>query len=175
MLNSSLHIGVGSLNPAKLKAVEAAFDLLDKDFSVDGIFVQSGVSAQPMSDSETLYGSIHRAKQVLEQGNYNIGVGLEGGVDETAAGMVLCNWCAMIDRNGQLGIGAGVRLLLHHDLAEKIRQGHELGDVIDGYTGQKNVRRGEGTIGILTNGRISRSQMFRDAVICAYASLQPTD
>lgn len=165
-------IAVGSTNPAKLSAVQEAFKRLGIQHSIVSSSAPSGVSDQPKSDGETLHGAINRAKHVVRQGHVRLGVGLEGGVDETSCGMVLCNWCAIVDEQGSMGIGAGVRILLPTKLADEIRRGHELGDAIDVYTGQSDVRKGEGTIGILTNGLISRSQMFQDAVICAYTSMK---
>lgn len=167
-----MQIAVGSTNPAKQKATKWAFDLIGIEHSIVGIDVPSGVSSQPLSDEETLQGAINRAQATLGAGAYDLGIGLEGGVLETEHGMMLCNWCAIASReDGRLAIGGGVRILLPDAIARGVRVGIELGTMIDEWAGSTGISKGEGTIGILTQGKISRAQMFRDSVICAYSRL----
>lgn len=167
-----MNIGIGSKNQAKIEAVVQAFAQLNQPAHVKGVDALSGVSSQPMTDRETLEGAINRARWTLKAEPFDLAIGLEGGVDETPMGMILCNWCAIVDNHGSIGIGGGVRILVPDDIADQIREGKELGDVIDQFAGGHNIRNGEGTIGILTGGQISRSQMFRDSIICAMSSLR---
>ncbi|MFB5189332.1 inosine/xanthosine triphosphatase [Alicyclobacillus fastidiosus] len=164
-----VQIAIGSKNPAKIQAVTTAFDLMDIDARVEGVDVPSGVSAQPMSNEETMQGAVNRAKRTLLAGEFDYGIGLEGGVQETSYGLMLCNWAAVADRDGLVSVGAGVQIMLPDAVAEEIRGGRELGEVIDEWAGGHDISKGEGTIGILTQGQINRSQMFRDAIICAFA------
>lgn len=151
-------IGIGSKNPAKIKAVKRLCDPLG--FEVLAVDVPSGVSDMPMSDEETKQGAIHRAKAVLDVSQADFGVGLEGGVMDIGGSMYLCNWGAFAHRDGHIYTASGARIVLEEALAEGVRSGKELGDVIDAYTSKKDVRKGEGTIGIMTNGRITRDDMF---------------
>lgn len=164
-----LRVAVGSHNPAKIEAARAAFRQLHLPVLVTGHDAPSGVSSQPFSDEETLSGALNRAKKVLTLTACDFGIGLEGGVIETAHGMLLCNYAVIATRDGNIGIGGGVRVALPNKVAEQVRGGSELGDVIDAWHGGKDIRRGDGTIGILTRGQITRSQMFRDAILCALA------
>ncbi|WP_236687384.1 DUF84 family protein, partial [Geobacillus sp. ZGt-1] len=59
---------------------------------------------------------------------------------------------------------AGARLALPPDVGTGIEAGRELGDVMEAYTGRRNVRRKEGAVGVLTNGRVDRSAMFSHIV-----------
>ncbi|GMA60920.1 inosine/xanthosine triphosphatase [Alicyclobacillus fastidiosus] len=162
-------IAVGSKNPAKIRAVAMAFDQMGIAAQMDGVNAPSGVSDQPFSNEVTMQGAVNRAKRALLDGEFDYGVGLEGGVEETAYGLMLCNWAAIAGKDGAVSVGAGVQILLPTEVAEEIRRGRELGEVIDEWAGGHDISKGEGTIGILTQGHISRSQMFRDAVICAFA------
>lgn len=166
-----LKIGVGSRNPAKVNAVKEAFESMGFEIEVEGVDVESQVSEQPFSDDETIQGAINRANNVLMKVDkaFDYGVGLEGGVVETDYGTFLCNWGAVVDKEGNKGVGGGVRIQLPNYFIEKLHMGHELGDIIDQVTGLEDVKKKEGTIGILTNQHITRSQMFRDVVISAYA------
>ena len=79
-----MNIAVGSLNPVKLAAVEEAFSIVwpDTVWDVIGVAVISGVSAQPMSDIESIKGAINRAKISITELEADYGVGLEGGLQK---------------------------------------------------------------------------------------------
>ena len=75
----------------------------------------------------------------------------------------------MVNQKGEIGIGGGHRLQLPEEVAIKLRAGNELGDIIDQWSGGTNIRRREGTIGVLTHNHITRAKMFEDVVICSFA------
>jgi inosine/xanthosine triphosphatase len=153
-----MKIIIGSNNPAKVAAVKNAFHYQQTEFlSLD---IPSGVSEQPFSDEETIKGAINRAVGALKRGNGDIGIGLEGGVQESAHGLLLCNWGALASKNMDPIIAGGARFPLPHEIADRLRAGEELGPVMDDYAKKENVRKNEGAVGIFTNGLINRSEMF---------------
>ncbi|WP_339062157.1 inosine/xanthosine triphosphatase [Tepidibacillus marianensis] len=167
-----IRVGVGSKNPAKIEAVRFAFETMGYKVELVGFDVPSGVSEQPFSDEETIRGAMNRAKAVMENLkdiNLDYAVGLEGGVVETPYGFFLCNWGAVMNPAGELGIGGGQRVQLPEIIVKGLQNGKELGDLIDPITGKDNVRKKEGTIGVLTQNHITRSAMFKDVVICSFA------
>lgn len=156
-----MQIAVGTLNQAKVKAVENVFP----DAEVISCDVSSNVSKQPFSDEETIRGAINRAKNALRKINADLGIGLEGGVTETAYGLMLCNWGALVLRGGDEPIIAGgARILLPPAVAARLRKGQELGSVMDDFCKRENIRIHEGAIGIFTNGEIDRSGMYTHIV-----------
>ncbi|UOE92015.1 inosine/xanthosine triphosphatase [Alkalihalobacillus sp. LMS39] len=164
-----LSIGVGSTNPTKCNAVEQAFTHFQLSCTVKGMDVSSGVSPQPLSDEETIAGALNRAKSVMEMGIFDYAIGLEGGVQETTYGMFLCNWGAVVNKAGEESIGGGVRILLPEQIAISIKEGYELGIIMDKWTGGTEISKKQGAIGVLTKGTISRTIMFRDVVTCAFS------
>jgi inosine/xanthosine triphosphatase len=153
-----MKIIIGSKNPAKINAVKNSFSQQEAEFiSFD---IPSGVKAQPFSDEETIEGAINRAVGGLNQGNGDIGIGLEGGVHETSHGLLLCNWGAIATHNMEPIIAGGARFLLPEEVAARLRMGEELGPVMDDYAKMKNVRKHEGAVGIFTNGMVNRMEMF---------------
>lgn len=168
-----LRVAVGSKNPAKIEAVRAAFQLLGHAVEVTGLEVESGVAAQPFSDEDTIQGAVNRAKAVLAHklpnGPFDYGVGLEGGVVESPFGLFIVNWGAVVDANGTVGIGGGHRLQLPERIAGRLREGEELGTAIDDLIGRRDIKKNEGTIGVLTGNLVTRQTMFRDVVVCAFA------
>ncbi|WP_066063400.1 DUF84 family protein [Neobacillus soli] len=153
-----MRIIIGSKNPAKITAVKNSFYQDEAEFiSLD---IPSGVSNQPFSDEETIRGAINRAAGALKHGNGDIGIGLEGGVHETSHGLLLCNWGALATNEAEPIIAGGARFLLPVEVAARLRDGEELGSVMDDYAKMKNVRKHEGAVGIFTNGVINRMEMF---------------
>lgn len=171
------NIAVGSSNPAKIESVHLAMDQLGIQAIISGNEVQSGVSQQPLSDNETIQGALNRAKSLrsLEEGNFfDYLIGLEGGIVETPFGMFVCNWGVVINREEKIGIGGGLRVQIPFHIAEKVREGTELGKVLGDFYGDQEIKNSKGMIGILTNNQINRSLVFRDVVICAFSSLSQT-
>jgi inosine/xanthosine triphosphatase len=153
-----MKIIIGSKNPAKNQAVKYAFQ--EGAFEFISIDISSGVNEQPFSDEETIKGAINRAVNALKQGEGDIGIGLEGGVQETSHGLLLCNWGALASKDFEPIIAGGARILLPEEIAARLRAGEELGPVMDDYAKMKNVRKHEGAIGIFTDGVINRIEMF---------------
>lgn len=153
-----MKIIIGSKNPAKIGAVKNFFQAENTEFvSLD---IPSGVNEQPFSDEETIQGAVNRAMNALKDGKGDIGIGLEGGVQETSHGLMLCNWGALAANDMAPLVAGGARVLLPDEIANRLRAGEELGPVMDEYAKVQNVRKTEGAIGIFTNGKINRKDMF---------------
>ncbi|TRM12988.1 DUF84 family protein [Lentibacillus cibarius] len=159
-----MNIIVGSNNPAKIAAVT---DIFSQD-KITGIQAPSQVSAQPFSDAETRLGAINRATYCLQEASGDIGVGLEGGVMYVNNGLYLCNWGALVTKNNNVFTASGARILLPSEIENELNEGVELGDVMDAYAKRQDVRKKEGAIGIFTNERISRKEMFVHVVKLLY-------
>lgn len=156
--NIILKIIIGSKNPAKITAVKNAFQHPEAEFIP--LDVPSGVNEQPFSDEETIKGAMNRAVEALRLGNGDIGIGLEGGVQETSHGLLICNWGALACIGKEPIIAGGARFLLPEEIAIRLRAGEELGPVMEDFAKQKNVRKHEGAVGIFTNGEVNRVEMF---------------
>ncbi|WP_175639930.1 DUF84 family protein [Metabacillus schmidteae] len=156
-----MKIAIGTKNPTKVNAVNKAFSsfIEAKFISTD---VPSNVSAQPLTDLETLTGAINRAKNALEAEGADLGVGLEGGLIKTDFGYFLCNWGAIYVKDQEPIVASGARIVVPDEIGELVFSGRELGDVMDMYAKKKNVRHNEGAIGIFTNGIVDRTTMFKE-------------
>jgi inosine/xanthosine triphosphatase len=153
-----MFVAIGSNNPAKISAVRQGF----KDYSCTFIpvAVSSGVSDQPFSDDETIRGAVNRAISAAAEAGADIGVGLEGGVQQTEHGLFLCNWGALVLKGSQPIIAGGARIPLPQVIAGRLISGEELGPVMDDYARKQNVRKKEGAVGVFTNGKVDRAEMF---------------
>lgn len=160
-----MHIGVGSRNPVKRRAVEQVFS----DATVESVAVASGVSEQPTGHAETVRGAENRARAVLDTGDYDYGVGLEGGVAEFDGtdGLYLVMWAAVTDGE-RVGHGAGPSIELPTHVAERLRAGEELGPVMDDILGTDDIAKKEGAAGALSGGHLDRASALGSAVAGAF-------
>jgi inosine/xanthosine triphosphatase len=159
---SRKQVVIGSKNQAKIQAVVSVFE--EQDIDIVSLETDSGVSDQPFSDEETIEGAINRAKYSLKKSTADLGIGLEGGVVETKHGLFLCNWGAMVTKQSDLFIAGGARIPLPEAVAKELRQGKELGPIMDEFTKKAGIRKKEGAIGVFTNEKINRADMFTHIV-----------
>ncbi|NLC94508.1 MAG: DUF84 family protein [Bacilli bacterium] len=150
----NVKIIVGSTNHVKVQAIANVF----ANYEVTGMEIDSKVSAQPMTDQETIKGAINRAIGAKRYGD--IGIGLEGGVQQTMYGLLLVNYGALVDEEYNLYIAGGARILLPNDVAKEIYLGKELGDIMDQYCHKIGVKHDEGAVGVFTNNFVKRQEMF---------------
>lgn len=160
-------ISIGSKNPVKIAAVENVVKKIWPDVEIIAVEVSHGISEQPTSDDEAIEGATNRAKLSLQKTNADLGIGLEGCTIDTKYGMFLSGWVVAVDKNGEVGIGCGGRLLLPEKVASEVRNGKELGPVMDEFVGDHNTKQKQGAVGILTNGLIPRTAAFEKSVTYA--------
>jgi inosine/xanthosine triphosphatase len=159
-----MKILVGSLNPVKISSVEEAFLKYFKNISVEGIGVNSGVSAQPIND-ETYTGAQNRAKKLKEINNsQNLGaeffVGIEGGITKQFGRWFAFGCFCIIDRNNFIGFGNSPYFELPDIIVKKLLNGMELGDVMDEILNKQNTKQKHGAIGFFTNGVMNRKELY---------------
>lgn len=162
---------VGSTNTPKIAAVRSVILTRWPGASIVPVAVASDVSEQPWGAEETAAGARHRAVAAQKQIGADLGVGLEGGVEEGPGGLYVCGWAAIVTVDGRWGLASSGRALLPPELALELRSGVELGVAIDRWAGRHGVRHDVGTIGILTDGLIQRHEAFAEAIKLAMASV----
>ena len=159
-----MFIAIGTKNKAKTAAVEGVAAQYFKSCTFTHISVPSGVAEQPFSDAETRQGAINRAVHALEATGADVGFGLEGGVYELNGMMYCCNWGAVALQDGTIISSSGASFVLPEEIAVKLRNGEELGPVMDVFTKTKDIRHHAGAIGIFTEGLVDRQAMFEHIV-----------
>ncbi|KAB1192160.1 inosine/xanthosine triphosphatase [Haloferax sp. MBLA0076] len=168
-----MDIAVGSGNPVKRRAVERAVP----HASVAAVAVESGVSEQPVGHDETLSGAVTRARRAFDSGDYDLGVGIEGGVaavpssDDSEDELYLIMWAAVTDGE-RIGRGAGPTFPLPDRIADRIRAGEELGPVMDEVLGTEDIAKNEGAAGAFSEGRITRTDALESAVTAALSPIR---
>jgi inosine/xanthosine triphosphatase len=160
---------VGSTNPAKVEAVRRILGKLAPGCALDAIEVPSGVSAMPLGEAAVRAGAEARARAALERTGADVAFGLEGGAILEDHDAWLTGHVVAVTREGKLGEAAWGRMLLPRVAVERLREGEELGDIIDDLFARKESKRQAGAIGILTDGAMSRTDAFAYLVAMACA------
>ncbi len=160
-----MDVAIGSENPVKVNAVERVCHGAE----TTALGVDSGVPEQPWGRAETVEGADNRAAAALSAVDADYGVGIEGGVAErdSPAGLWLVMWAAVTDGT-TTHFGAGPSIRLPDAVAERLRDGEELGPVLDDELGREELGTQEGAIGVYTAGRVSRTDALADAVAGAF-------
>ncbi len=163
-------ITVASQNPVKLRAALNAFQRMFPalDFAVQGAAVDSGVGDQPRSRAETMAGARNRARNARQsQPASDFWVGIEGGIEDSPAGMTCCARVHVINRAGKIGLGQTAVFYLPMEVAQLVRAGLELGHADDQVFGRENSKQENGAIGLLTDDVVDREAYYTHAVIMA--------
>ena len=162
-------IVVASTNPVKVQAAQQGYALIfpDAPLTATGINVPSGVSDQPMTDTETLQGAFNRARAAQAAlPDASLWMGIEGGCEEQHGAMFVFAWVVALnhERVGKARTGA---LELPHEVAALVRQGVELGEADDRVFGRSNSKQQNGAVGLLTGDVIDRRAYYTHAVALA--------
>lgn len=163
-------VAVGSTNPTKIDPVTEIFSHHFKNVKVKGVSVPSGVEEQPLSDDETYLGALNRAKNALKAvKGAKYGVGIEGGLHKFSYGWFERSLIVIVDRKGEIGIGASGGLMLPKTIIVKILQGKSLEQSIDEIFDTNKIGQGVGAYGVFTKGVISRAEGVKHGVAFALA------
>ena len=164
---------IGSTNPVKLGSVQEAFATV---FGSDGKFdfityaALSGVSDQPMNQEETKQGAENRAAACLrEYPDASYGVGLEGGLEQMAGKYWVMAWMCVMSNEGGKGFGRTATFQLPPAVGRLIDEGYELGTANDMVFGETNSKKKGGAVGLITDNKLTRQSVYRDAMIFALA------
>lgn len=169
-----MKIVVASKNPAKLGAVEQAFNVLlpDKTLQIEGLAIDSGVKEQPDSDVETRTGAINRARKARKaQPEADYWIGLEGGLEHCADRWLASAWMAVIDQRGRLGLARTPTLPLPPAVEALLEEGLELGEANDRIFATHNSKQKGGAFGLLTDGRMTRGGVYAQTIELAMIPL----
>mgnify|MGYP001251728750 CR=1 FL=1 len=163
-----MKVVVGSKSKIKLQVVEQVFT---KEFSeslieVAGCHAESGVSDQPMGLEETKEGAKNRAlhsKEQIPEADY--WVGIEGGLVAVDSNLYCVAWMCIISKQEKMSLSHTASFLIPSEVAKKIKSGQELSDAANEVLGSESSNRD--TIGILTDGEITRVEYYTQALTLA--------
>lgn len=120
-----------------------------------------------MSDSETILGAktrVNNARKARPDADFWVGV--EGGIQIRDTEMETFAWI-VVESPNRGGKARTASFFLPPQVAELINQGMELGKADDIVFGHQNSKQKNGAVGLLTGDIITRTSLYRPAVILA--------
>jgi inosine/xanthosine triphosphatase len=172
-----MKIHIGTKSPVKIQAImELApqYEIL-KDAIFESFKAESGVSDQPMSLEETIRGAKNRAKAVFEDSDLSFGI--ESGlmaVPETKTGYMNASICAIYDgKEYHLGLASGFEYPKEVTRLA-VEKGLEMSHAFKaaGLTNKDKIGHAEGSIGLMTKGRLNSEEYYKQAVMTALIHLE---
>ena len=161
---------IASKNPVKIDSIYAGFTKMFKDeiFEIEGLSVDSQVSAQPMGEEETLTGAknrVNNASVLSPKADYWIGI--EGGSKIVGEGMETFAWVVIKSKDGKVSQGRTASFYLPKEIVALVKTGIELGEADDMVFKRSNSKQSNGAVGILTGDVLTRADYYETAVILA--------
>ena len=168
---------IGSQNPVKINAVRTGFESVFEGMNMEfvGVNISSGVSDQPFGEEETLQGAKNRVKHAYEAyPDASFWVGIEGGVVVLEDIMYGFAWIVVRGESPTIsypknfiGKARSAAFMLPLAVQKMVERGIELGSANDQYFGTHASKQGAGAIGLLTENRVTREELYLPAVIMA--------
>lgn len=158
---------VASLNPVKVNSVLSAFSRYFPELEVEGVQNSLQIPLQPLNE-ESFKGAEMRASHIFEsQKGFDFYVGIEGGIIEIFGKWFSFGVVCISNSYGVKSFGTSVLFPIPAAVVEEVKNGKELGEIIDSLEGKKDTKKQGGAISFLTSGVLTREKIYTDAVISA--------
>lgn len=168
-----MKILMGTKNPGKIEGTKNAFSRYFKDIEIEGISVDSEVSAQPVNE-EIFQGAKNRVKNLRKYAKENnieadYYVATEAGITNSLGDWIDINAAVVENADGYQSVGTSQGFPIPDRYIKEIID-TELGKVMDRLFEGKELAKGKGGIYNLTHNRVSRLDLTEGAVIMALTS-----
>ena len=165
-----MRILMGTKNQGKIEGVKKAFERYFENIEIEGIAVDSEVSAQPIN-KEIIVGARNRVKNVKEYAKeHNLEadyfVASEAGITNLLDDWIDINAVVIENKEGKQSVGTSQGFPIDEKYIDEITS-TELGKVMDKIFKGHGLNTGKGGISILTHDEISRIDLTENACMMA--------
>ena len=165
-----MKILIGTKNPGKIEGARLAFEKYFENVQIEGISVESEVSAQPVN-KEIFQGAKNRIKNLKKYAKQNnlkadYYIASEAGITDLLGEWIDINAVVIEDAEGYQSVGTSQGFQIPQKYVQEIKE-TELGKVMDKIFDKQQLGQGKGGINFLTRGEISRIQLTKDAFLMA--------
>lgn len=165
-----MRILMGTKNQGKIEGVKRAFERYFENIEIEGIAVDSEVSAQPIN-KEIIVGARNRVKNVKEYAKeHNLEadyyVASEAGITNLLDDWIDINVVVIENKEGKQSVGISQGFPIDEKYIDEITS-TELGKVMDKIFKAHGLNTGKGGISILTHDEISRIDLTENACMMA--------
>ena len=168
-----MKILMGTKNPGKIEGARQAFEKYFENIEIEGIPVESDVSAQPVNE-EIFQGAKNRVKNLKNYAKQNnlkadFYVASEAGITNSLGDWIEINAVVIEDSKGFQSVGTSQGFPIPEKYVQEIIE-TELGKVMDKIFEKQNLGKGKGGISLLTKGEVSRIELTKNAFVMALIS-----
>ena len=168
-----MKILMGTKNPGKIEGARQAFEKYFENVEIEGIPVESDVSAQPVNE-EIFQGAKNRVKNLKNYAKQNnlkadFYVASEAGITNSLGDWIEINAVVIEDSKGFQSVGTSQGFPIPEKYVKEIIE-TELGKVMDKIFEKQNLGKGKGGISLLTKGEVSRIELTKNAFVMALIS-----
>lgn len=143
-----------------------------EQFEFVAVKSESGVPEQPMND-ETLEGALNRLTFIRKKHpEADFWISQEGGIFTEGNDMYTQAWIVIGNNEGHLTKSSTVGFRLPSKIVVDIKNGNELGEATDTFFVSQNSKHGLGAIGHITDGVITREDLYVQPAIIALSELK---
>lgn len=165
-----MKILMGTKNPGKIEGAKLAFEQYFENVEIQGISVDSEVSDQPVN-KEILLGAKNRVKNIkryAEDNNIEADyyIASEAGITNSLGEWIDINAAVIEDKTGLQSVGISQGFQIPEKYIDEIIE-TELGKVMDKIFSENGLNKGKGGISILTQDKISRIDLTKNAFTMA--------
>lgn len=165
-----MKILIGTKNPGKIEGAKQAFEKYFENVEIEGVNVESNVGNQPINE-EIMQGAKNRVRNLRKyaeehniQADYYIAS--EAGITNSFGEWMDFNIAVVENDNGEQSVGSSAGFQIPDKYISEIIE-TELGKVMDKIFSGNELSKGNGGIGNLTKGEISRIELTSQAFIMA--------
>lgn len=153
-----MKILVGTTNQDKINIVRDFFKNKGCGYEVVSVEVESAINEQPLDQETTINGSINRAMNAVKSGlQYDLSLGLEGGLVLINGFYHLVCAVSVIDKEGNIYTGISKKLPLPKDVSKRIKNSGHFHVAIREFKTTPNNKK-------LVQELINREQSFKQAI-----------
>lgn len=165
-----MKILIGTNNPGKVEGAKQAFEKFYENVHVDGVFVTSGVSEEPVND-EIYQGAKNRVDNLIKYAkennvNADFFIGVESGITNRLGKWCIIQIAVIKDKDGYESFGTGPAFPVPDKYVDEIIE-TDLGIVMNKIFKGNGLKNEKGGIAHLTNDVITRYDLTREAFIMA--------
>ncbi len=165
-----MKILMGTQNPGKIEGAKQAFEKYFETIQIEGVSVDSEVGEEPLNE-QMIEGAKNRvrnlkkyaAKKSIDADFY---IASEAGLTNCFGEWMDFNLALIENKDGEQSIGCSAGFVIPEKYVDEVIQDN-LGNVMDKIFQGTNLNKGNGGIGNLTHGEISRIDLTAQAFIMA--------
>ena len=157
---------IGTNNKGKIEGAREAFSEFFNDIEVEGVKVESNVPDEPI-DLDIYNGAKNRVENIIKTGKRaDFYVAIESGITNVLGKYVIINSAVIKDSNGNESWGFSSAFPVPDKYVNDIKK-RDLGSVMDELFDKNDLRSSIGGINYLTQGKVNRIQLTKEAFIMA--------